>query len=127
MCYASSNDIITFVYKLVLRLVYEEKISALRTWWESNPQHLQLQCDVLPLEILYSFAAFEYSNCTNGEIRLRGGTGTELEGRVEICYGNQWGTICDNNWDNSDAQVVCHQLGHPRLGEKCIVMRKLLA
>ena len=67
--------------------------------------------------MVYSFVAFEYSNCTSGEIRLRGGTGIELEGRVEICYSNQWGTICRNNWDNYDAQVVCHQLGHPRLGE----------
>ena len=79
-------------------------------------------------QILYSIAAFEYSNCTNGEIRLHGGTGIEIEGRVEFCYGNQWGTICDNNWDNSDAQVVCHQLGYPRLGEKhnVMCMRRLL-
>ena len=57
---------------------------------------------------------YEYSDCTDGDIRLTGGI--ESEGRVEICYHNQWGTICDNNWNTFDAQVVCHQLGYFRLG-----------
>lgn len=48
--------------------------------------------------------------CQNGDILLLDGN-VENEGRVEICFNCQWGTICDDNWDNSDATAVCNQLG----------------
>ena len=35
---------------------------------------------------------------------------------MEICLGGQWGTVCDNGWDNNDATVVCGQLGFNRKG-----------
>ena len=58
------------------------------------------------------------SNCTNGSLRLVGGT-TANEGRVEICYSNQWGTVCDNSFTSTDARVVCRQLGYPVIGKPC--------
>ena len=50
--------------------------------------------------------------CMDGEVQLVGGD-SEREGRVEMCYNGQWGTVCTNNgWDEMAANIVCSQFGY---------------
>lgn len=53
--------------------------------------------------------------CNNGEIRLIGGNGP-YEGQVEVCFNGQWGTVCQDRWDSTDAQTVCQILGYEGQG-----------
>ena len=46
--------------------------------------------------------------CCIQAVRLIGTS--SLSGRVEIYHNNQWGTVCDDNFDTNEAQVCVYVL-----------------
>ena len=49
--------------------------------------------------------------CENNDIRVQNGSISPQVGRVEVCFSNRWGLVCNSKWDNHDATVACKQLG----------------
>ncbi|XP_058789027.1 uncharacterized protein LOC131662991 [Phymastichus coffea] len=81
------------------------------------------KCDNSPDCIRTSFICDEVVDCSDGsdensahcdapfEIRLANGS-SPMEGRVEIRHHGIWGTICDDDFSEVNAKVICRSLGY---------------
>ena len=54
--------------------------------------------------------------CVNNQVRLVDGA-VPSQGRVEVCLDQQWGTVCDDDWDTTDVNILCKQLGYSRFSK----------
>lgn len=52
------------------------------------------------------------SDVTKIQLRLAGQKRKHSEGRVEVYYQGQWGTVCDDDFSIHAAHVVCRELGY---------------
>uniref|UniRef100_A0A673H131 Lysyl oxidase homolog n=1 Tax=Sinocyclocheilus rhinocerous TaxID=307959 RepID=A0A673H131_9TELE len=46
------------------------------------------------------------------QLRLAGDKRKHYEGRLEVFYNNEWGTICDDDFSIEAAHVACRELGY---------------
>ena len=58
----------------------------------------------------YAERSTMFGNCEDFELRLENRS-SPLEGRVEVCMNNAWGTICTEGASEDDVEVICKQLG----------------
>ena len=70
---------------------------------------------IIIVQILLNATTMADVICVTGDVRLVGGS-NPLEGRLEVCFFNQWGTICSGSSGQSEAGVICSQLGYARTG-----------
>ncbi|XP_026296178.1 uncharacterized protein LOC724971 isoform X4 [Apis mellifera] len=82
----------------------------------------QWKCDNSPMCISTAFICDEVVDCQDGsdespehcnvpfEIRLANGN-TAYEGRIEVRHHGVWGTVCDDDFSNAAATVICRSLG----------------
>lgn len=51
-----------------------------------------------------------FQSIQEDQLRLVGGR-THFEGNIEIMHNGKWGSVCDDEWDQTDADIACRQIG----------------
>ena len=79
---------------------------------------------------------FHTVSCVDGSVRLQNPDASSesqlpsydlikdqvSRGIVEVCVNGSYTRVCDDGWDNSDASVVCSQMGFSRYGMLAVIV-----
>ena len=58
----------------------------------------------------YSITYLQFLTVISQNVRLKDGDAS-YQGRLEIKYNGEWGTVCNKNFSNLAAEIVCKELG----------------
>ena len=79
---------------------------------------VRLMYPLLVFMLFITDGQVEYVNCTNGEMRLSGGS-SSMNGRTEICYNNLWFGICAESFNYlHELNLICEILGFSNRGSR---------
>ena len=84
-------------------------------WHAVSFREWEARAKSLIISILNFTVPFQ-QQCSHGDVRLVGDC-LPNQGRVEVCVNSTWGTVCDDDWGDEDAMVVCGQLGYIQDGK----------
>ena len=104
-CEGGEDSVFDCEYLLDTSYCYHNEDVGVRCYGIRGKQHCISMTSYL-CDLPYHFKAV----CDNGEIRLVNGD-DNTEGRLEVCYNGQWGTVCSDEFGYVDGGVVCRQLG----------------
>ena len=83
-----------------------------------TPNVNNLESIVSTYIFIYASILCSLAACSERKVRITSNSthGGSIRGRVEVCIGGRYGTICDDVWDAEDSSVVCNQIGFSPYG-----------
>ena len=93
-------------YICIILFMYE----LMRCVCDSHKLHILCTCSTYIVYIHIVCTAFD-GGTTPIRLVINGSIISENNGTVEIFYNGTWGTVCDDYWGFTEAEVACHMLG----------------